>query len=156
MPKKILIPIDFKVESLNTLKIALNEITEEVEVVLMYSEYLSDSIIELLFYSPDDKRKSLNTLDFSEALSILTNRFESTLIKVDIEFFHGFNTKAFKNFAEGNKIDCIYIPKNYKLQLSKNGFDPIPLIHKSTLIFHEVEYQESTDFSLNDISNLFN
>jgi hypothetical protein len=36
MPKKILIPIDFKVESLNTLKIALNEITEEVEVVLMY------------------------------------------------------------------------------------------------------------------------
>lgn len=156
MPKKILIPIDFKVESLNTLKIALNEIEEEVEVVLMYSEYLSDSITELLFYSPDEKRKSLNTPDFGESLSILKNRFESTLIKVDIEFFHGFNAKAFKNFAEGKKVDCIYIPKNYKLQLSKNGFDPIPLIQKSKLTFQEVECQKSTDFSLNDISNLFN
>jgi hypothetical protein len=62
MPKRILIPIDFSVESLNTLKRALDGLGDtHVEVILMYAEYLSDSITELLFYSPDDKRKELVT-----------------------------------------------------------------------------------------------
>lgn len=155
MPKKLLIPIDFKVESLITLKYALNEINEEVEVVLLYAEYLSDSITELLFYSPNEKRKSLMTPEFNEALSIIKNRFENTLIKLNIAFFHGDNVSAFRNFVEGNKIDSIYIPKNYKLKLFKNGFDPIPLIQKSKLGYQEVEWQKLSDSGSNDLSYLF-
>ncbi len=154
MPKKLLIPIDFKVESLNTLKYALKGIDEEVEVVLMYSEYLSDSISELLLYSPDEQRNSLKSGDFREALCILKNRYESMLVKVDIELFHGYNTNALKNFIEGHNIDSMYIPKNYKLQPPKNGFDPIPLIVKSKLAYEEVEWQQYADSS-SELSLLF-
>lgn len=48
--KNILIPIDFTIESLNTLKFALEENkNEQLTVVLMYATHLSDSITELLF-----------------------------------------------------------------------------------------------------------
>lgn len=155
MPKKILIPIDFKVESLNTLKYALKEIQEEVEVVLMYSEHLTDSITDLIFYSTDERYNALNTAEFNEGLAILKTRFESILTKTVIKFFHGYNANAFRSFAVGYNIDCIYIPKNFRLQPSENGFDPIHIIRKSKLSFREIEWEKTTDSSISSLSKLF-
>lgn len=155
MAKKILIPIDFKVESLNTLKYALKDIKEEVEVVLMYSEHLTDSITDLIFYSPDDRRKALNTAEFEEGLGILQTRFESVLTKTVIKFFHGYNANAFRSFVVGCNIDSIYIPKNFRLQLAENGFDPIPIIRRSSLSFQEIEWEETADSSISNLSKLF-
>jgi hypothetical protein len=146
MPKRILIPIDFNVESLNTLKRALDGLGDtEVEVVLMYSEYLSDSITEMLFYSPDEKRKEMVTPIFKEALTILKNRYERMLLSINIEFFHGYGTGAFKSFVEGQKIDIIFIPKNYTWKPLKNGFNPIPIIKKAKLPYHEMGWEKPVD-----------
>lgn len=155
MPKKVLIPIDFKVESLITLKYALKEIKEEVEVVLMYSEHLTDSITDLIFYSPHERHNALKTAEFNEGLAILKTRFESILTKTVIKFFHGYNANAFRSFALGYNIDCIYIPKNLRLQPAENGFDPIPIILKSKLSYREIEWEESTDSSIGSLSKLF-
>lgn len=144
MPKRILIPIDFKVESLNTLKRALDSLGDtEVEVVLMYSEHLSDSITELLFYSPDAKRKEMTSPIFQEALSILKNRYEKMLLNISIEFFHGYGSTTFQHFVEGQKIDIIFIPKHYALKPLKNGFNPIPIIKKSKLTYHEMGWEQT-------------
>lgn len=143
MPKRILIPIDFSIESLNTLKRALDGLGDtQVEAILMYSEYLSDSITELLFYSPDEKRKKMVTPIFQEALTILKNRYEKVLISIKIEFFHGYGSPTFRSFIEGQKIDIIFIPKNYTLKPLKNGFNPIPIIKKSKLPYHEIGWEK--------------
>lgn len=146
MQKRLLIPIDFRVESLNTLKRALDGLGDtEVEAVLMYAEHLSDSISDLFFYSSDNKRKELVPLEFQEALTILINRYEKVLLNVSIEFFHGYGVPSFKNFIEAKKIDSIYIPKNYKLKPLKYGFDPISIIKRSKFPCNEIEWQLKVD-----------
>jgi hypothetical protein len=158
IPKKILVPIDFNVESLNTLKRALDSLGDiKVEVILMYSEYLSDSITELLFYSPDEKRKKMVTPIFQEGLTILKNRYEKIVLNIAIEFFHGYGSSALMNFVEGQKIDIIFIPKSYTLKPLKNGFNPIPIIKKSKLPYHEIDWERNlTDVHQHQLSHLFN
>lgn len=142
MATKILIPTDFHVESLNTLKLAMNHLeTYEVDVVLMYSEDLGNSITELLFYNPKKVVESLRTKEFDEALSILKNRFESRIKSISYEIFHGFRVKLLEDFMESKNIDSIFLPKTYRLQMPKKGFDTIPLIKKSKLSYKELDWE---------------
>jgi hypothetical protein len=138
--KRILIPTDFTVESLNTMKLALSEAREKTAVVLMHAEMLTDSITELLFYSRSRAIKKHLHPDFEEALSILKNRFEGVLDSVCIELFHGLNSNSFRSFAEAKDIDLVYIPANYQLVLKGRAFDPIPLIKSSKIPYKQVEW----------------
>ena len=72
MLKNILIPTDFKIESLNTLKYCLEERKhEKSSVILMYSAYNSDSITELLFYNPAKIVEGLVSTNFKDAINII-------------------------------------------------------------------------------------
>ncbi len=154
MAINILIPIDFSVESLNTLKIVLEEHkNEQVHVVLIYAQNLSSSITELLFHSSRKTIQSLRNKDFDDALNILKNSYVSSLKSFHIDLFHGSNVQAFTNFARANKIDMIYIPQHYRLQLNKNGFDPLPLIKKATIPFKEVNWKTDQNSSDNNAIN---
>jgi hypothetical protein len=76
---------------------------------------------------------------------------------INIEFFHGYGSNAFKSFVEGQKIDIIFIPKNYTLKPLKNGFDPIPIIKKSKLPYHEMGWEQTVDaIHQHQLSYLFN
>lgn len=148
MTTKILIPIDFHVESLNTLKLAMNHIqADNVDVVLMYAQDLDSSITELLFYNSSKIVDSLKTVEFEEALSILKNRFESRLNSIHYEIFHGYRVKLLEDFMKSKKIDFIYLPKNYSLQINKRGIDPIPLIKKSNLAYKELSWEAGVNTS---------
>ncbi|WP_064197341.1 MULTISPECIES: universal stress protein [Emticicia] len=154
MTTKILIPTDFHVESLNTLKLAINHLeTYEVDVVLMYAQDLGNSITDLLFYNPKKLVESLRTKEFDEALSILKNRFETRIKSISYEIFHGYRVKLMEDFIESKKIDSIFLPKSYHLQMSKNGFDTIPLIKKSKLTYKELDWEtgayDSEELQLN-------
>jgi hypothetical protein len=158
MDKKILIPIDFRIESLNTLKYALEERKQEKStIILMYSEHISDSITELLFHDPSKKIKSLTSSDFSDALDIIINTHESSLHKITIELFNGLNTRAFLNFYEAHGVDFVYLPKEYKMKPHKNGFDPIPLIKKSKVEYREIAWPNNhTSATKDELNQLFN
>lgn len=141
MAKTILIPTDFCVESLNTLRLALRHYEDEsVNVVLMYAEELSDSITELLFYNPEKTIKNLKTAEFDEALSIIKNRYETIINSVSYEVFNGHNTNAMSSFIESKAVDMIFIPKSYRFHFPKNGFNPTSLIKKTKLPFQEIEW----------------
>lgn len=158
MATKILIPTDFHVESLNTLKLAMNHLESyEVDVVLMYSEDLGNSITELLFYNPKKVIESLRTKEFDEALSILKNRFESRIKSISYEIFHGYRVKLMEDFIESKNIDSIYLPKTYHLQMPNKGFDTIPLIKKSKLSYKELDWEAGLNSSEEyQLSTLFN
>jgi hypothetical protein len=141
MVQKILIPIDFRIESLNTLKYGLEERKQEKSsILLMYSAYSTDSITELLFYNPDKIIEALVSPNFNDAINIIKNTYESSLHSFTIELFHGLNRNAFLNFYEAHEIDLVYLPKDYCLKPHKNGFDPIPLIKKSKVQYSEVAW----------------
>lgn len=157
MAKNILVPIDFNVASLNTLKIALDtHKNEEINVLLIYAYNLSNSITELLFQSPRKIIQSLTNNEFEDALSILKNSYESNLKALKIELFYGSNAQAISNFSITKKIDLIYIPQRYRLVLKKNGFNPLPLIKNSKIPFKEVSWDADQNTSdTNTINQLF-
>jgi len=142
MSLRILLPTDFTVESLLTLKKAMEELPDtDVEAVLLYAEHLSTSITELLFYSPAERRRQLVTSHFEEALTILINRFEKRLLRISIEFFHGYGVAAFRNFAAAQEIDRIFLPGSYVLKPLDNGFDPTSILRKSRIPYQEVIWE---------------
>jgi hypothetical protein len=157
MVKKILIPTDFKIESLNTLKYCLEERKQEKSsVILMYSAYNSDSITEVLFYDPIKIVEALVSSNFNDAINIIKNTFESSLYAIKIELFHGLNTNAFLNFYDAHRVDLVYLPKDYSLKPYKNGFDPTPLIKKSKVQYREVAWTSEHDLTYkDDLNQLF-
>lgn len=157
MAKKILIPIDFKVESLNTLKLALANQNDPVDVVLLYGRTISDSIIDLLFYCPKKEVESLTNKEFQQALEIITNRFGRTLNTVKIELLNANSLALLRNLLNHLRTDVIYIPKNYKLFQGKKAFDPIPLLKNTHIKMIEVEWNVQTGSNEKDqLQSLFN
>jgi hypothetical protein len=142
MTKNILIPIDFCVASLNTLKLVLeSNKTQDIFANLIYSEYSSDSEMDLLFYSPSKIINKNLTGEFKEALEILKNRY-SSLKHVAIKLFHGNNLNYLENFLSANKIQEIYLPKTYQLKLVNRAFNSISLLKKAPLVVNEIDWEQ--------------
>lgn len=141
MAKRILVVTDLKVESLNTLRLALEHAGEkEVDIVLMYAEVSPDSITELLFHDPEQRLMRLVTPEYKEALAILKNRYENVIRSMRVKLFSGYSANALRNFADALKTEVVYLPSTYQLNPGPRGFDPIPLIKKSGLPYHELDY----------------
>lgn len=153
----ILVPTDFCVASLNTLRLALEQIAEPtVNVVLLHCEVRDDSITELLFYSPARIVDDLLTDDFREALSILTNRFENKIGQFRIELFHGHVQSVFDTLCDTLKIDAAYFSRSYKQHLSKRAFDATPYIVNGIIPYYEVDWlRQETTFEKDRLENLF-
>jgi hypothetical protein len=148
-----MIPTDFTVASLNTLRLALGQYEgAQVKVMLVYAEHTSDSITELLFYRPYKTIQALKNEAFDEALSVIKNRYESAILSVDFKVFNGFTVSALQLFAEANSIDQIFIPRSYRFEIYKKGFDMTGLIKKSKLPYQEMEWD--TSVGLTEINRL--
>lgn len=142
MAKNILIPIDFCVASLNTLRLVLEENkTEEIHATLVFAEYLNDSELDLLFYSSERIIAKHMTNEFKEALEVLKNRY-TTLKEVDIKHLHGNNKAYAKNFLSANKINEIHLPKTYKLKITNQGFNPEAMLRKTYIPVFEKEWEQ--------------
>lgn len=134
MSNTILIPTDLSIASLNTLKIALERDYETPpNVVLMYSEYLSDSISDLLFYSHSKLLKARISDSFKEALEIINNKFKHKIDSINIKCYHGLNNQALNNFLIANQVSQIFIPQNYRLKTLGKSFNPIDMLKASSV-----------------------
>jgi hypothetical protein len=156
--KRILVPVDFSVESLITLKKALDFLgDEQIHVVLLYGEHLPDSITELLFYSPGERLKKLIPPAFHEALTILRNRYEKQLTSLKIELFHGTSLNAMKNFVAGYNIDQVFIPAEYTLKPLKGGFNPLGIIRRLEIPVLKMEWTKMNVYvDPHNLTHLFN
>ncbi len=148
MPKTILIPIDFRVASLNTLKYALERSSgEPYKVVLIYAEYLEDSITELLFYRPESKIASKITPEFKNALEVLRNRFEFQIVDLNIKLFHNRSRRGLRRFVENHEVELICIPKTYKLKMPRKAFDLVSIIRQTFLDYQEIDWPQDTSIA---------
>lgn len=148
MPKTILIPIDFRVASLNTLKYALERSSgEPYKVVLIYAEYLEDSITELLFYRPESKIASKITPEFKNALEVLRNRFEFQIVDLNIKLFHNRSRRGLRRFVENHEVERIYIPKTYRLKMPRKAFDLVSIIRQTFLDYQEIDWPQDSSIA---------
>jgi hypothetical protein len=157
MKKTILIPTDFTIESLVQVKQAvLQNQNNRLKIILVYSCFLTDSISDLLYYSPEKIIRENTSDQFNQALSILINKFPEQISEINIEVFHGFSISYLEKFINKHNIDHTYIPKNYKLKETDNSFDIVPFILKSKTECTELQWGEEIHRFQNDtLANLF-
>jgi len=144
MIKKILIPTDFSIQSLNVLKSALSELNEgdKVDILMVHGMYTSTNITSLLFFSKREILDSVAGEAFREACQIIKSKYASKINSMREEIFTGYTQTAFSNFLEGNRIDEAVIPKNYQMQLeNKKSFDVTPFIRRSDVKIAEVSWK---------------
>lgn len=159
MRKKIIIPTDFTVESLNIVKLMLNEENGEnkIDIILLHGLSLTDSITDLLYYSKTRTIKSLSNPAFEEACDIIKNKFESHINSLTIDLFSGTTQNAFNNYVEALNIEKAYIPSNYQLQYVNNkSFDVLEFICNSGINISEVNWMSEHSISAEgELSNVF-
>lgn len=144
MTKTILIPTDFTVNSLNLVKIALQENYEKnykLRIILVHGAWMPTSITELLFYSKRDLLDKLQTDEFRSSCQLLQGKYEDKIEQMSIDIFSGRNQAAFTNFLEANKVDEGYISTNYKIKLKHSrSFDIIPFFNRSKINLIEANW----------------
>ena len=163
MAKTILIPTDFTVESLNLVKIALqnnSDSDEKLRIILVYGHWTSSSITELLFYSKGKILEKLENDEFKCSCKMLLGRYEEIIEHMSIDIFSGTNQNAFQNYLEGNEVTEAYISNNYKFKLQNNSsFNLIPFFTKSKLTLFEINWDsvstENIESRNNELSALF-
>ena len=163
MAKTILIPTDFTVESLNLLKIALQNNSasdEKLRIILVYGQWTSSSITELLFYSKGKILEKLENAEFKCSCKMLLGKYEEIIEHMSIDIFSGTNQNAFENYLEGNQVTEAYISTNYKFKLQNNSsFNLIPFFTKSKLNLVEINWDsvsaEQVESRKNELSALF-
>jgi hypothetical protein len=156
MQKTILIPTDFTIESLVTVKQAISQNPEtKLNIVLLYSCFITDSITDLLFYSPDKIINEHCHQNFHDAISIIRNRFSEKIVDISIEVFHGYSVLTLEKFIKKNGIDHVYMSMNYVSKESKDQFDIAPFVKKSKIAYTELE-QPDNSLSFSETDNLIN
>jgi hypothetical protein len=145
-------------ESLNLYKHVMQTTTVDVHVIFLHCMAPTDSIIDLLFTSSEEIAESLVTRDFKEAVSIIKNRYGSHRSSEVVEVFKGRTRSAFMNFLEGNKVDEIIVPKDYRfIKTHTRSVDPMAFIRDVTRSVVQVSWQGSTSLpEKNQLAELFN
>ncbi len=144
MAKTLLIPTDFTVASLYTVKQSLEHV-DRVRIVLMYAESLNDSITDLLLFRPHKKLQSHLNRDFSEALEIITNRFETKLYgPISIHGFHGTNKNAMINFLDAHRVDEIVVPEDFVFKTNRQLVNPMQLLAAANRPIRSIRIPQST------------
>jgi hypothetical protein len=95
----------------------------------MFSDFLDDSITDLLFYSQTKFLKEKMPENFEATFEKIKEKYAAKC-RISIVPFHGFTTNAFKNFLEGNDISNCFVPKNLEYKM---GVNPNKFITKSKL-----------------------
>lgn len=134
MARSILIPTDLSVNSLKTLKHALNESGPEALNIMLVFPYMQPTGIgELLFYSPSKTLRSLQSDDFKDALEVLRNRYENKVASLRVELFQGRTQRALDDLLQVNNVQEIHLPEEHVKLIHPQGFDIMPMLQASAV-----------------------
>lgn len=134
----VLIPTDFTTTPLLLLKHAVASAKDKMEVIFLYSTFTSDSITDLLFYSPQKILQEAVSSDFREGCAIMLNKYPDKIISIRYEVFHGSTARAFQTLAEMNTVNKVVIATGQRFRLRGNEFNPLPCILASNIPVEEV------------------
>ncbi|EHQ30494.1 hypothetical protein [Mucilaginibacter paludis] len=131
--KTILIPTDFKVESLNCISDLFKRVyPEKLNIILVHMLDITDSIQELLMLSRRSTEYKHISPEFYKALAQIKANYADRLDRVNIEFFFGSTVAVFKNFLEANQVDSVVLLNDYHYDmLTEDGIDPLLLVNRS-------------------------
>ena len=148
MSRKVLIPTDFTIESLNTVRYLLNSYPLETtfDVTLFFGFRLPNSTIELMYFSKSRLINDISNPGFEEACACIKKDYVGQINSLRLDIFTGKNKAAFQNYLEANHIEQACVPVKYQLKLPhKRSFNPLPFLYKSGVEILEVSLSTVTE-----------
>lgn len=139
--KKVLIPTDFNVKSLNVLlEFLRRNPNDQFEVILAHGYDMSYSISDLLFYSEYKLLKKIQSEEFCESCKLIENTYQSKLVKLKFSVLTGSTKRYVKNYVQANNIDLIVCCHDYKMKFkSRNSFNLLPYLKSAKVEVVNIE-----------------
>lgn len=139
--KKIIIPTDFTVESLQLIEYAiLNYPDEKLDVILAFGYKIPLHEIEIIKFSAISVIHKTTSEKFLRAKKNILIEHSDRLNSINIELFCGLNSVVFQNFLKEHKIQDAIVPQNNYICLKNNKcYDLTPIIRKNVENVIEVE-----------------
>ncbi|MBW4889730.1 hypothetical protein KXQ82_08380 [Mucilaginibacter sp. HMF5004] len=137
--KTILIPTDFKPESLNCIAELVKKVyPEKLNIIMVHLLKITDSEQELLMLARRSTEYNYISPGFYKAYVQAKNNYADRINKISIEFFFGSTVAAFRNFLDAHQVDSIVLLDDYQYEsISKDSVDPLAFINRSkTHVIH--------------------
>jgi hypothetical protein len=131
--KTVLIPTDFKSESLKAIPVLFQKLPDEkLNIILVHMMSVTDCMRELLMLSRRSAEYQHISQDFYTTCYELKKENPNQIHDLRIDFFYGNTIAVFKNFLDANDVDIILQEQNYNyLMLNKSSIQPSTLIGRS-------------------------
>ena len=159
--KKVLIPTDFTIESLELVEYAiLNFPNTTLDIVLVAGYRLPDTRWAVANFSAKEQIHQQLHEPFRVAMRRLLLEHKNHISNLHFEVFTGINSFAFRNFMEQHEVSCALIPKGKMLHFSGNRwFDITGFIKKNITELIEIPMERGKEipqerFSLISLFNI--
>ncbi|OKS86879.1 hypothetical protein [Mucilaginibacter polytrichastri] len=131
--KTLLIPTDFKLQSLNCIPQLTKQLyPHKLNIIMVHVISVTDSITELLMLSRRSAEYRYIPDAFYMACKEIKESYKNNVNEIRIEFFYGNTVAAFKNFLDANEVDAIVDLANYDYELlTEKSSDPTLLMSRS-------------------------
>lgn len=148
--KKVLIPTDFNVKSLNVLlEFLRRNPNDQFEIILAHGYDVSYSFRDLLFYSEYKILKKIQSEEFRESCKLIENTYQSRISKLKFAVLTGSNKRYVKNYLELNDINFIVCCNNYKMKFkSKDSFNLLPYLKSTKVEIINIENTQNVALEL--------
>lgn len=139
MIKTILIATDFSLESLEILKKVMNKKDSQHDenqynIVFVSGYDMGDSITDLLFTTKHSVLQKIRSQEFSDACTIITNKYPHLINKINCDIFTGYFQRSFNNFLDALNVDEAYYSTSKSKNLKKNQFAISTYLAKNKII----------------------
>jgi hypothetical protein len=133
--KTLLIPTDFKLESLNAVsRLVETQYPEKLNIVMVHLLGITDAMGELALLSRRSAEYRLISSDFYNTCTRLKQLHPDMIGSIDITFFYGYTMAAFRHFLEAHNVDAIVQLDDYNYELlTEKSINPNNLIQRSGL-----------------------
>ena len=142
--KTIVVPTDFNIENLKIIdSLASTANSGSLRIIFLHAFKISDSISDMLMLNRRSRDYENVSDEFYDKLNEYKAKYPQEISKLEISYFYGSTTAAFKNFLEGFDVDFIAYPKDYTFNaLNKFSIDPSYIISRSGCTIIELDVKE--------------
>lgn len=114
MRRRILIPTDFSLTSLQVVLAYLEQTDEQqVEIVLTCGVDLGNSITALLSFDKDYYLDKMQGEDFIKGCEVIRSRYKNKLVEIYSDLMISRNSRYIINYLKGNQITDLILSEQY-------------------------------------------
>lgn len=135
----LLIPTDCSVNSVKEVEQVIKSLGgRKVNIVLFHGFTLPTSSIDLITGAHKHPYNEVMNENFRQACKQLKDRYPQNIQKINFKYMLGDTLSVFRNFADANDIDMIYVPENYSyIKIHERSINPLSFFNKSGIPFYK-------------------